>query len=112
MASAAEHESARANQREHDGRATAAGHALAWRMGENATRRGHAYFLVGECGRCGAVVTVGASWSSSYGSRDARDVPCSGPGTALLTEIENTRLSELVAEAVARFGEEINERRR
>lgn len=60
-ASRAEREATRANQQEHDQRATADGHALVWCLGENATRRGHAYFLVGECGHCGAVVTVGAS---------------------------------------------------
>lgn len=107
MASSTEREATRANQQDHTERASAAGHELVWQLGENATRRGHAYFLVAECGHCGAVVTVGATWSSSYGSRDARAVPCSGPGTAVLTEIENARLSELVIAALADFAAEI-----
>jgi hypothetical protein len=107
VATRLDRESTEANRQTHDRRATAAGHTLRWRLGENATRRGHEYFKVGTCSQCAAEVSVGASWSSCSGVRDARRVPCSGPGTAVLTEIEAGRCADLFAGAVARFGRDV-----
>jgi hypothetical protein len=105
-AGAAEVAAVKAARDEHDRAAAARGHALRWQLGENARRRGHAYFWRGRCGHCGAELSVGSAWSSG-GVRDARDVVCSGPGTAVLTEIEAGRVGELVAAAVADFGTEV-----
>ncbi|MFD8492420.1 hypothetical protein [Amycolatopsis sp. NPDC059657] len=82
---------------------TARGHAMRWRLGTNALRRGHAYFWEGRCVHCGAEMSIGSAWSSCGGVRDARDVACSGPGTAVLTEIETGRSADLVAAAVGEF---------
>ncbi|MGQ0777190.1 MAG: hypothetical protein ACT4NY_22705 [Pseudonocardiales bacterium] len=80
------------------------GHAMIWQLGLNATHQGHAYHWVGRCGDCGAEVSVGARWSTCAGVRDARKVRCSGPGTAVLTEIEAARSGDLITAAVAEFG--------
>lgn len=88
-------------------RAATQRHDVVWRLGPNATRRGYAYTWHGECRHCGARVTVGSAWSSCDGVRDVRTERCSGPGTAILTEIETTRVHELIADAVATFGAEV-----
>ncbi len=106
-ASAAEVVAVKAARDEHDGAAAGRGHRLRWQLGENARRRGHAYFWEGRCEHCGATVSVGAGWSSCSGVRHARRVPCSGPGTAVLTEIETERAHELVAAAVREFGRSV-----
>lgn len=79
------------------------GHAIRWRLGVNARRRGHAYFWKGRCEHCGAEISVGDGWSSCPGVRDARRIPCSGPGTAVLTEIETAHVHEQVADAAVEF---------
>lgn len=89
-------------------RASRLGHDMTWRLGPNATRRGFAYFFAGECGDCGARATAGVAWSSCDGVRDARREPCSGPGTKALTEVEDERCRQLVAEAVREFGEQVH----
>uniref|UniRef100_UPI003F49500E hypothetical protein n=1 Tax=Nonomuraea sp. CA-251285 TaxID=3240002 RepID=UPI003F49500E len=100
------------NRDEKDGVARGLGHELTWRLGPNARRKGWAYHWIGDCVHCAATVSVGWGWSSCGGIRDARHVPCSGPGTAILTEIEAARSRELVAEAIAQFGREVAENQR
>lgn len=102
-ATADERRAALAVRDDHDREAARRGHVLRWRLGDNARRRGHAYFWEGRCEHCAAQISVGATWSSCPGVRDARKVACSGPGTAVLTEIEAGRASELVADAVTQF---------
>ncbi len=91
-----------------DTRARDRGHLLRWRLGPTARRRGFAYVWEGRCEHCGAEVTVGRSWSSCPRVRDARRVACSGPGTAVLTEIETeqarTRCGEAIADYLAVVG--------
>ncbi|NKQ59054.1 hypothetical protein HFP15_40050 [Amycolatopsis sp. K13G38] len=79
------------------------------RARQGSRRRGHAYFWEGRCEHCGATVSVGSGWSSCPGVRDARHVACSGPGTAVLTEIEieTERAHELAAAAVREFGRNV-----
>jgi len=81
-------------------------HAMGWQLGANARWRGHAYFWDGRCEHCGAEMSIGSGWSSCGGVRDARDVVCSGPGTAVLTEIETDRVADLITAAVTEFLEE------
>lgn len=86
-----------------DARARDRGHLLRWRLGPTALRRGCAYLWDGRCEHCGAEVTVGRSWSSCSGVRDARRVACSGPGTAVLTEIETDQALSRCGEAIADY---------
>lgn len=80
------------------------GHDLAWKLAPNATRKGHAYYFVGTCRNCGGNIHIGASWSSTDSVVDARTEKCAGPGTWILTEIEQGRLHELAGKAIADFG--------
>lgn len=86
-----------------DLRARGRGHLLCWQLGATALRRGYAYVWDGRCGHCGAELTVGWSWTSCPGVRDARDVACSVPGTAVLTEIETERAGQLLGEAIVAY---------
>lgn len=96
---------AKANRDDHDTAARNLGHALTWKLAPNATRAGHAYYYIGTCANCAGVVHVGASWSSTPSLVvDPRHDRCGGPGTSVLTEIEQGRVHELVAPAVADFG--------
>lgn len=95
--------SVKANMAEWTTKTTAAGHKLTWRLGENARRKGCAYFWEGTCEHCAAQMTVSVCGTSSHGVRDARHAPCSGPGTAILTEIETARRDELTSGAVDEF---------
>jgi hypothetical protein len=76
--------------------ATNAGHKLDW----TEIKGGWS----GTCGDCGANATAFPMGSSSQSVRDARSATCSGPGTAILTEIENDHFAEFVDEAVGQFG--------
>ncbi|MFE3178686.1 hypothetical protein ACFXPA_44135 [Amycolatopsis sp. NPDC059090] len=82
------------------------GHAMAWTLGRNARRKGHAYFWEGRCTRCGAEISVAADSISCPGARDARKTRCSGPGTAVLTDIENARAAERIAASGRAFARE------
>jgi hypothetical protein len=104
MASRDEREGAKFTRDEIDKRARVHGHDMAWKLGPLATRKGQAYFFEGTCGNCGATASAGSMWSSCSTHRDARAVVCSGRGTAILTEVEAARVSELIADAVADFG--------
>lgn len=84
--------------------ARALGHQLTWRLGEHPLRRGYAYRWDARCEHCGAAVSAFRCGSSCLGIRDARHDPCSGPGTAVLTEIEEHRVGELITQAVRNFG--------
>lgn len=98
-----ERECAKLTRDDLDARASALGHAMVWRLGPNATRKGHHYHFIGDCSDCGANITCSSGGSSCQGIRDGRKVECSGPGTAVLTEIETGRANELAADAVAEF---------
>jgi hypothetical protein len=106
MASRSEMQGADGTRDDVDARARKLGHAMAWQLGPNSRRRGHAYHWLGTCNQCGAEASAAAG-SSSGGIRDARKVPCSGPGTAVLTEIESAHVSQQVAGAVRQFGRDV-----
>lgn len=77
------------------------GHTLAWkRLPREA---GTALVFEGSCRACGASVQIGEAWSSCRGVRDARHESCSGPGTAVLTEVEAERSAELMGEATGAY---------
>jgi hypothetical protein len=109
MAARWEVQDVKAGRDEWDARLRAAGHAMTWKLGPNATRKGHCYHWVGLCGHCGAGMTIGRGFTTCSVVRDAREEPCSGPGTAILTEIEAQRVHDLVAGAVAEFGAQVSE---
>lgn len=66
----------KASRDDHHRSATARGHRMTWREGENARRRGHAYFLLGTCALCLGTIVVGSGYSSSQGPTDARKTRC------------------------------------
>lgn len=103
MASKMDREGAKFTRDNIDREAATLGHAMTWKLGPNATRKGHAYYFEGKCQHCAAEASAGSMWSSCGGIRDARHEPCSGPGTAILTEIEAARAAELIAPAIAEF---------
>jgi hypothetical protein len=104
MTSRDEREGAKLNRDEHAERTARLGHDVTWKLGPNATRKGHLYFFDGTCANCHAHMSIGSAWSSSHGVLDLRsDKPCSGPGTHILTDIEAARRSELLAPAIAEF---------
>lgn len=82
---------------------TAAGHKVAWKLGENAMRKGWAYTWCGTCENCGGNMSIGSTWTSTTSVVDLRNTECAGPGTHVLTGIEQARFSELLAPAVAAF---------
>lgn len=82
--------------------AGANGHTLTWARLPRESKD-HALVFEGTCGDCGATVEIGNGWSSCRTIRNARDEACSGPGTAVLTEVEEERASELVADAVGEY---------
>jgi hypothetical protein len=92
-----------------DQRAQVLGHSMTWELGADSTRRGCCYHFVGRCEDCGAMATAMPSGSSCPTVRDARKVPCNGPGTAILTEIEESRSADLIAGAVAAFGRAVTD---
>ncbi|GAA3808622.1 hypothetical protein ACFQ0G_53210 [Streptomyces chiangmaiensis] len=78
------------------------GHTLTWKRLPRESKD-HALVFEGTCTDCGATVEIGRGWSSCATIRNARDEACSGPGTALLTAVEQERASELFAEAVGEY---------
>jgi hypothetical protein len=107
MASKLDKESAAFCRDDLDVRASILGHTMTWALGANSNRGGYYYHFVGRCEDCGAMATAGWAGSSCPSVRDARRVPCSGPGTAILTEIEERRSADLIAGAVAAFGQAV-----
>jgi len=97
-----ERDGAKAVRHDIDGRASALGHRMTWKIGPNSNRKGHVYFFEGVCAGCGAEATARAGSSSCGGVRDARHERCGGPGTAVLTEIEAARFLEVVAAGIQR----------
>jgi hypothetical protein len=65
------------------------GHAITWKRLPRDP--GCALVFEATCGDCGATVCIGELWSSCGTIRDARRTRCSGPGTAILTDIEAER---------------------
>lgn len=97
-------EGTKLNRDDHDARARALGHDVVWKLGPNATRKGHCYFFEGVCKHCHGTINVASSWTSCSNHVDLRsDKPCGGPGTHILTDIETARVSELLAPAFAEF---------
>jgi len=84
--------------------AAANGHALTWKRLPRPSRD-HALVYEGTCTDCAATVEIGNGWSSCATIRNARNETCSGPGTAVLTEVEATRASELFAEALSEYAQ-------
>jgi hypothetical protein len=78
------------------------GHDVTARLGENAVRKGWAYYMILTCRNCGGDMHLGSSWTSCTSPVDLRrPQQCSGPGTHVLTEIEQARISELLEPAIA-----------
>lgn len=111
MASKREKTSATLNRDEWDERLRKAGHTMAWRLAPNSHRAGWAYQWIGDCTDCGANIIVDWCSTTCQSVRDARHVDCSGPGTAVLTEIEDARFAEHIADAVSEFGAAMKRRR-
>lgn len=109
MASREQRESAQFTRDDIDQQARNLGHTMTWQLGPGSNRKGNAYYFVSECDHCGARATAGPTWSSCDGIRDARRETCSGPGTKVLTEIEHQRSLELLGEAVAEFGAQVQQ---
>ena len=78
------------------------GHTLTWKRLPRESKN-HALVFEGTCADCGATVCIDRYASSTTGIRDARNESCSGPGTAVLTDIEQERASELFADAVGDY---------
>ena len=78
------------------------GHTLTWKRLPRESKD-HALVFEGTCTDCGATVCIDRYASSTTGIRDARNEACSGPGTAVLTEIEQERASELFADVVGEY---------
>jgi hypothetical protein len=78
------------------------GHTLTWKRLPRPTTD-HALCFEGTCRDCGATVTIGSGWSSCATIRDARNSDCSGPGTAVLTEVEQNRATELAGEVIGEY---------
>lgn len=78
------------------------GHTLTWKRLPRPSKE-HALVFEGTCTDCGATVNIGSGWSSCSTIRNARDEQCSGPGTAVLTEVEQERSTELVGEAIGEY---------
>lgn len=78
------------------------GHTLAWKRLPRESKD-HALVFEGTCTDCGATVCIDRYASSTTGIRDARNETCSGPGTAVLTEVEQERASELFADMVGEY---------
>ncbi|MFE9769499.1 hypothetical protein ACFYPC_34110 [Streptomyces sp. NPDC005808] len=84
------------------------GHTLTWKRLPRKSKD-HALVFEGTCGDCGATVEIGNGWSSCATIRNARDEACSGPGTAVLTQVEQERASELFAEAVGEYVQDLKD---
>lgn len=82
--------------------AEANGHTLTWKRQPRPSKE-HALVFEGTCTDCGATVQIGNGWSSCATIRNARDEQCTGVGTAVLTEIEQERASELFADAAGEY---------
>ena len=78
------------------------GHTLTWKRLPRPTKD-HCLVFEGTCTDCGATVCIDRYASSTTGVRDARNDTCTGPGTTVLTEIEQARASELFREAVGEY---------
>lgn len=107
MASRSEMQSADGVRNDLDERARNLGHSMTWKLGPNSRRRGCAYHWLGTCEHCGAEATAMDMASSCSGIRDARKVPCSGPGTAMLTEVEAEHVHQQVASAARQFSRDV-----
>lgn len=100
MASKMDREGAKYTRDNLDAEAAARGHLVAWKLAPNATRKGHCYYFIGTCEHCGGNAHAGSTFSSCTSVVDLRHDPCGGPGTYVLTEIEQARVSELIAPAI------------
>ncbi|MFD7705633.1 hypothetical protein [Streptomyces sp. NPDC059786] len=78
------------------------GHTLTWKRQPRPSKE-HALVFEGTCTDCGATVRITRYASTTTGVRDARSSICTGPGTAILTEIEQERAAEETAELVGEY---------
>lgn len=78
------------------------GHTLTWKRLPRPSKD-HALVFEGACQDCGATVRVDRHATTTAGVRDARSTICTGPGTAILTEIEQERVDEGTAVLVADY---------
>jgi hypothetical protein len=83
------------------------GHTLTWKRLPR--KAGHALVFEGTCADCGATVEIGSGWSSCATVRDARREPCSGPGTAVLTQVEQGHSSEQFGDLVSAYAQAIED---
>jgi hypothetical protein len=88
--------------------AETSGHTLTWKR-QPRPSKDHALVFEGTCTDCGATVQIGNGWSSCATIRNARDELCTGTGTAVLTEIEQERASELFADAVDEYAQALTD---
>ncbi|MGW2520489.1 hypothetical protein ACWC09_26440 [Streptomyces sp. NPDC001617] len=84
------------------------GHTLTWKRLPRESRD-HALIFEGTCTDCGATVSIDRYSSSTTSIRDARNDTCTGPGTTVLTEIEQARASELFREAVGEYVQDLED---
>lgn len=82
--------------------AEANGHTLTWKRLPRPSKE-HALCFEGTCTDCGATVTIGSMWSSCASIRDARNSTCSGPGTAIVTDVEQDHADDVAAEAIGEY---------
>ncbi|MFF7527330.1 hypothetical protein [Streptomyces pseudovenezuelae] len=82
------------------------GHTLTWKRLPRPSKN-HALIFEGTCTDCGATVQIDRYASTCATIRDARNETCSGPGTTVLTEVEQERASELFAEAVGQYVQDL-----
>jgi hypothetical protein len=87
---------------------TARGHAMTWRLEDQGT--GYSPTWYGECDNCGATMSAFPGGTSAGGlGRVARDMDCTGPGTAWQGEMVAELQSERVNAAVGRFGQDVKD---
>src|SRR3954466_3782082 len=78
------------------------GHTLTWKRLPRPSKD-HALVFEGTCTDCGATVQIDRYASTCATIRNARDETCSGPGTAVLTDIEQDRASDQFSELVGEY---------
>jgi len=84
------------------------GHTLTWKRLPRPSKE-HVLIFEGTCTDCGATVQIDRYASTCATIRDARNETCTGPGTTVLTDIEQQRASELFNEAVGEYVQELQD---
>ena len=107
MATRDDKEGARFTRDNLDKTAQSLKHDLTWALAPDSNRKGHAYYFIGTCGNCGGNAHAAALWSSTSSVVDVRTATCGGPGTWILTEIEQARASERAVLAIAAYADTV-----